>query len=202
MLPHKPWQMFDSMRPKTSNEAVRADRSLCTHHNGLGGDGGAQRPQMLLSAFLDALRHGTLRHDGRTILLRVFLLNSTPGLQGCNAPGRRLPDALSCLLVKAVGRPQLYCQERVGQLLQMSGLCQVDNGFMAEGSLQVSTGQHGSRVLSCTIWQMRGLRVPISTSRMLNLKPRKASSREDLPSDCPPMATICTHNSLCKRAWN
>ena len=69
---------------------------------------------------------------------------------------------------------------------------------MAMGSLKARTVLHSSPVLSCTIWQMRGLRVPISTSRMLNLKPRKASSKEDLPSDCPPMATICTRVHICQ----
>ncbi|KAI4333659.1 hypothetical protein L6164_018439 [Bauhinia variegata] len=37
---------------------------------------------------------------------------------------------------------------------------------------------------------MRGLRVPISTSRTLKRKPRRASRRELLPSDWPPRATI------------
>ncbi|QCD86562.1 hypothetical protein DEO72_LG3g1086 [Vigna unguiculata] len=37
---------------------------------------------------------------------------------------------------------------------------------------------------------MRGLRVPITTSRTLNRNPRSASKSELFPSDCPPTATI------------
>lgn len=51
--------------------------------------------------------------------------------------------------------------------------------------------QRGSSELeSWTICKMRGRRVPISTSRTLKRNPRSASSKELLPSDWPPSATI------------
>jgi len=102
-------------------------------------------------------------------------------------------------------------------------LLQEDAGPAAARAAHLHRGS--SAVGSCTICTIRGLLVPISTSRMLNrncrepgcaseqasqpgwgggarrqagvlwrlqlrLTPRNASSRDDLPSDCPPMATI------------
>ena len=55
-------------------------------------------------------------------------------------------------------------------------------------------------VESCTIWRMRGLRVPISTSRTLKRNPRRASRRELLPSDWPPRATISGMGSFSPKA--
>lgn len=54
--------------------------------------------------------------------------------------------------------------------------------------------------LAMSEWAVHYLRVPISTSLTLNLKPRKASNKLDLPSDCPPIATISGIGSVSPKA--